>query len=579
MIIGIDLGTTHSLVSVWQEAGVKLIPNALGAYLTPSCVGIDEDDTVLVGKAAQNRLQTHPEKTAALFKRFMGNDKSFYLGDKSYRPEELSSLVLRALKEDAETYLGHPVEEAIITVPAYFSDSQRKATKVAGRLAGLKVDRIISEPTAAALAYGLHEAADESTFLVFDLGGGTFDVSIIEKFEGVMEVRATAGDNFLGGEDFTNLIVNYFYQHSGIPEQAKQDAAFVQQLIAHSEALKLSLGCSSSQQVSQQEHTLSQLWQEKTYSITLTEQAFVELSQDLLTRLRTPVERALRDARIRVADIDDVVLAGGASRMPMVHQLVTRMFGHFPHTQVNPDEVIAVGAGVMAGLKMKDTALNEIVMTDVCPYTLSVDTSTLLPDGTKVHGVSSPIIERNTVIPTSRAETYYPANDGQRYATVKVYQGEARFVKDNIFLGKLEVQFPTNVPKDEMPFDIRFTYDVNGLLEVEVHVHKTKETRRLIIQSHDNGLSEEEINQRLLELAELKIHPREKIENRTLLARGERLYQQLLGEQRHHLGTEIMQFETVLARQDERECRTARERLEKILTLLERDNYFAPDFE
>ncbi len=310
MIIGIDLGTTHSLVSVWQDGRVNLIPNVLGTYLTPSCVGLDEDGTILVGKAAQNRLQTHPNKTAALFKRFMGNSKPFSLGGQEYRPEELSSLVLRALKEDAETFLGHRVEEAIITVPAYFSDSQRKATKVAGRLAGLKVDRILSEPTAAALAYGLHEAPDESTFLVFDLGGGTFDVSIIEKFEGVMEVRATAGDNFLGGEDFTALIVEHFYEQSGVPSEAQQDAAFVQQLVALAEALKLSLS-------NEQEQALTAVWQQESYSIELTADSFIELSQGLLARLRAPVERALRDARIRVADIDDVVLAGGASRMPM----------------------------------------------------------------------------------------------------------------------------------------------------------------------------------------------------------------------------------------------------------------------
>ncbi len=571
MIIGIDLGTTHSLVSLWQDGKVTLLRNALGSYLTPSCVGLDDDGSILVGKAAQNRLQTHPEKTAALFKRYMGNTKTFSLGSQQYRPEELSSLVLRALKEDAEAYLGHSVEEAIITVPAYFSDSQRKATKVAGRLAGLKVDRILSEPTAAALAYGLHEAKEESTFLIFDLGGGTFDVSIIEKFEGVMEVRATAGDNFLGGEDFTNLIVEYFYAHSGIAATARQDAAFQQQLIAQAEALKVALN--------EQDQSLSILWQGQAYSIALNEEQFSQLCQPLLARLRDPVERALRDARIRVTDIDDVVLAGGASRMPMVRQLVTRMFGRFPHTQVNPDEVVAVGAGVMAGLKMKDAALNEIVMTDVCPYTLSIATATNLADGTRVTGVSSPIIERNTVIPASRVETYWPANEKQSTATVKVYQGEGRFVKDNIFLGELELKFPSGVTQEELAFDVRFTYDVNGLLEVETRLHKTNEMKRLVIQSHDTSLSEAEISARLLALAELKIHPREKIENRTLLTRGERLYQQLLGEQRQRLGQAIMEFETVLERQDERQCISARERLQKVLDFFERGDYFAPDFD
>lgn len=575
MIIGIDLGTTNSLVSVWKDGKACLIPNALGAYLTPSCVGLDEDNTILVGKAAQNRLQTHPEKTAALFKRYMGNTKAIRFGNKDYLPEELSSFILRALREDAEAFLGQPVEEAIITVPAYFSDSQRKATKIAGHLAGLKVDRIISEPTAAALAYGLHEVDDESTFLVFDLGGGTFDVSIIEKFEGVMEVRATAGDNFLGGEDFTSLIVNHFYENSGIPASAKQDAAFQQQLLAKAEALKLSLQDSHEQR----EQTLTILWQDESYSIVLDQDKFTNLSQDLLTRLRAPVERALRDARIRVADIDNVVLAGGASRMSMVRQLVTRMFGRFPHTEVNPDEVVAVGAAVMAGLKMKDVALNEIVMTDVCPYTLSIAISTRLPDGTKALGISSPIIERNTVIPASRVETYMADSDKQTRATIKIYQGEARFVKDNIFLGELEIQLPKGLSRDELSFDVRFTYDVNGLLEVETRVHKTDETKRLVLHNLEGGLSEGEINERLLALAELKIHPREKLENRTLLARGERLYQQLLGNKRQLLGQEILLFETGLESQDERICTAARQRLEKILNVIESDNYFAPDFD
>lgn len=383
-----------------------------------------------------------------------------------------------------------------------------------------------------------------------------------------MEVRAKVGDNFLGGEDFTALIVEHFYKHSGVPNEAKQDAAFVQQLIAYAETLKLAFA-----NVQDQELTI--IWREQSYSISLSTEEFVELSQVLLARLRTPVERALRDARIRVIDIDEVELAGGASRTPMVRQLVAGMFDRFPQTQVNPDEVVAVGAGVMAGLKMKYSALDEVVMTDVCPYTLSIATSINLPDGAKVHGISSPIIERNTVISVSRVETYYPANERQAIAIVKVFQGEARFVKDNIALGELEIQFPKGGNQEELAFDVRFTYDVNGLLEVETFLHKTKETNRLVIQSQDNSLTDQEINLRLLALAELKTHPREKIENRTLLVKGERLYQQLLGEQLQRIAIEIIQFEKVLEGQNERECRTGSERLAKVLDIFERDSYTA----
>lgn len=571
MIIGIDLGTTHSLVSVWQDGKVCLIPNALGSYLTPSCVGVDEDGTLLVGQAARERLQTHPDKTAALFKRYMGGAKTLRLGNTDYHPEELSSFVLRALKQDAEAFLGRTVDEAIVTVPAYFSDGQRKATKAAGRLAGLKVDRLLSEPTAAALSYGLHEAKDESRFLVFDLGGGTFDVSIIEKFEGVMEVRATSGDNFLGGEDFTSVIVKHFHATSGIPVESLRDAAFQQHLLAEAEALKRSL-------TSQKESTLSVVWQSTTYQTVIDEAGFTSLCHELLARLRAPVERSLRDALVRASDIDEVVLAGGATRMPMVRQLVTRMFGRFPHAEINPDEVVAAGAAVMAGLKMKDAALSELVMTDVCPYTLSTEVNTHLPDGTQVSGVSSPIIERNTVVPVSRVQTYWPGDDYQPWVGVGVYQGEARYVKDNIKLGHLKVQLP-RVPRSESAFDVRFTYDVNGLLEVETRIHKTGEVQRLRIDSNGEGLSEDEIEQRLLALAELKIHPREKMENRTLLARADRRYQQALGDARDRLGREVMKFEAVLERQDERECRAARERLQKILDPMESDSFFAPDFE
>ena len=571
MLLGIDLGTTNSLVAVWQNGQAILIPNVLGDYLTPSCVGMDEDGTILVGKAARDRLQTHPEKTTSLFKRHMGTARTHRIGTVNYRPEELSSFVLRSLKEDAEAFLGCTIDAAVITVPAYFSDSQRKATRAAGQLAGLKVDRLLSEPTAAALAYGLNEAKDESKFLVFDLGGGTFDVSVIEKFEGVMEVRATAGDNFLGGEDFTQAIALHYLEKSGVPSEAGLDPAFQQQLVARAESLKLDLP-------SRKSDSLTAQWQGVSYSVEIDEDLFSKLTEDLLARLRMPVERALRDARIRATEIDNVILAGGATRMPLVRQLVTRMFGRFPNSGVNPDEVVAAGAAVMAGLKMKDAALNEIVMTDVCPYTLSTDIAIRLADGTEVEGVSSPIIERNTVVPVSRVKTYWPGKDNQPYIGVGVYQGEARYVQDNIKLGELRVNLPP-APRADGACDVRFTYDVNGLLEVETRIQKTGETQRLVIQSSIEGLSEAEIEERLRDLAQLKIHPRDKLENRTLLAQAERRFQQLLGGMRDRLGAEMMRFEAALEAQNERACQAARTRLRQVLEALDRDNYFVPEFD
>jgi len=570
MIIGIDLGTTHSLAAVWKDGRPQLVVNALGTYLTPSCVSIDEDGSVLVGQAARDRLQTHPEVTAALFKRYMGSDKTFQVGARSYRPEELSSLVLRSLKADAEALLGEPVTEAVITVPAYFSDSQRKATRIAGQLAGLKVERLVNEPTAAALAYGLHQDEESTQFLVFDLGGGTFDVSILEMFEGVMEVRATAGDNFLGGEDFVNAIVQLFFAETGLPEAAREDGGFMQQLVSRAETAKRALSDSESA-------TLSLYWRDREHTLVLTQERFRDISEPLLARLRGPVERALRDASIRAGEIDNVVLAGGATRSPIVRQLVTRMFGRFPDMAINPDEVVALGAAVMAGLKARDAALKEVVMTDVCPYTLGVETVHRMPGGGEVDGYFSPIIERNTVVPASRVKRYVPVREGQRMLKLEIFQGEARLVRDNIALGTLDVPLPRG-PNAEANVEVRFTYDVNGLLEVEATVLATAEVHRLVIQGNSGVLSELEIAARLKQLAELKIHPRDKAENRALVAQAERVFQQLRADARERLGDEISRFELALDSQDDRQIRPARERMRKAVGFFERDSHFDPDF-
>lgn len=373
MIIGIDLGTTNSLVAVWEDGQPRLIPNSLGDYLTPSCVSLDEDGTILVGRAARERLQTHPDKTAAVFKRFMGSERTIRLGKREFRAEELSALVLRSLKEDVEAALGQPITEAIITVPAYFSDAQRKATRAAGVMAGLKVDRLLNEPTAAALAYGIHQLGAETRFLVFDLGGGTFDVSVLDMFEGVMEVRASAGDNFLGGEDFVACIIDRFFDQAKAPAKLKTDAAFMQRLTAQVEAAKRALS-------EQPAATIEVAHNSDTYTLELDEATFEQICAPLLQRLRAPVERALRDANLRGTDLDKIVLAGGATRMPVVRRMVARMFGRFPECEINPDEVVALGAAVQAGLKMKDAALDDVVMTDVAPYSLGVAVAMQLPD-------------------------------------------------------------------------------------------------------------------------------------------------------------------------------------------------------
>lgn len=568
MIVGIDLGTTNSLIAVWEGNAPRLIKNSLGEVLTPSCVSLDEDGTILVGRAARERLQTHPELTASAFKRFMGSNKQIRLGKRDFRAEELSALVLRSLREDAEAALGQPVTEAIITVPAYFSDAQRKATRAAGELAGLRVERLLNEPTGAALAYGIHNRDGESRFLVFDLGGGTFDVSVLDLFEGVMEVRASAGDNWLGGEDFVSCLVDHFFEQNKLPAKLKHHREFMQRLAAQIEVAKRKL--SEAAQTTIRLHHDGQ-----DYSLDLDEALLERLCAPLLARLRTPVERALRDANLRSHELDNIVLAGGATRMPIVRRLVARMFGRFPASEINPDEVVALGAAVQAGLKMKDAALNEVVMTDVTPYSLGISLSIQISDNQYSEGHFDPVIERNCTVPISRVKRYFPIREGQRLLNLEVYQGEARMVKDNIHLGTLKIQMPSG-RLDECGVDVRFTYDVNGLLQVEATVLKTGESYSLIIEGNPGLLSREEIAGRLTALADLKIHPRDRIEHRTLLARAERLYQQVRGEQREWFAMQILNFEKVLAAQDSRAIEQNRKKFEEVLDYVDHDTFINP---
>ena len=568
MIIGIDLGTTNSLAAVWRDGKATIIPNALGEHLTPSCVSIDDDGTVLVGRAARERLQTHPQLTAAVFKRYMGSEKKITLGKQQFRPEELSSMVLRALKEDAEAFLGQPVEEAIITVPAYFSDAQRKATRAAGQLVGLRVERLLNEPTAAALAYGIRDKEQESKFLVFDLGGGTFDVSILELFEGVMEVRASAGDNFLGGEDFVTVLVDAFMQESGLAAAlgSRQFDLRQQQLLRdEAERVKRLLSEQSPVRMNIRFENTEYEWQ-------IGEERLAHLCEPLLARLRLPVERALRDATIRAAELDEVVLAGGATRMPLVRKLVSRMFGRFPAIHLDPDEAIALGAAVQAGLKMRDAALDEVVMTDVAPYSLGIAISRQVGPNQYEGGHYLPIIERNAVVPVSRTETIVTIQDNQKEINVAIFQGESRLVADNVFLGKINFPIPAK-KAGEIGIDVRFTYDVSGVLEAEVTVQATQERHKMVISDNAGVMTAEQIEQRFLELADLKIHPREQMENRTLVSRADRLYEQSLGDVRQFLAEHTAQFQAALETQDQSLIRKARLSFEKVLHNVESESF------
>jgi molecular chaperone HscC len=564
MIVGIDLGTTNSLAAIWRDGSAQLVPNALGHVLTPSCVSLADDGSVLVGLAARERLLTRPERSAAAFKRYMGTSRKLQLGDREFRPEELSALVLKSLKADVEAFLGEPVTEAVITVPAYFNDTQRKATRTAGELAGLKVERLLNEPTAAALAYGLHRADPESQFLIFDLGGGTFDVSILELFDGVMEVRAAAGDNFLGGEDFVTVLVDGFLADAGRRaglEARRLKPEQMAKLRIEAERVKRALSAAD-------KATFSFVDEGRTVTWDVTANAYERLCEPLLERLRTPIERALRDAKLRAADLSRIVLVGGATRMPMVHRLVARLFGRFPNRDIHPDEAIALGAAVQAGLKARDAALDEVVLTDVCPYTLGVETSEESAPGAFRSGLFLPVIERNTVIPASRSRVVYALRDYQAMVELKVFQGESREVSDNVPLGSLRVPLP-RLPRERQNVEVRFTYDINGLLEVEATVLATQNRQRVVIEQTPGAMSREDIENSLAALAQLKIHPREQAENRALVERLARLYEQNLGDRREWLARHLSVFESVLERQDPRDIAHARAELTRLLDQFE----------
>ncbi|MCH7311113.1 Hsp70 family protein [Acinetobacter sp. ANC 4805] len=552
-LIAIDLGTSNSLVGIFEKGQSRLIENPYGCKLTPSAIAMDEQGQILIGQAALE-LRSGGNEVLTSFKRLMGTSKRLKLGQQTFSAVELSSLLLKSLKQDVEHELKCEVEEAVITVPAYFNDIQRQATISAAELAGLKVSRLINEPTAAALAYGLGQTED-SCFLIFDLGGGTFDVSIVELFDGIIEVRASAGDNYLGGDDFVQLLMKQFWKKN----------ASVFSYIENTIPLDIEIALKAKAQhclhvlSKESQTTLNFKWKDKEATLDVSQEEFASWSEPLLLRLRRPLERALRDARILPQQVDQIIMVGGATRIPAVRKMVTKLFGRFPSTSVQPDEAIVRGACVQAGLKSKDLSLKEVVLTDVCPFSLGIAVG--------LDEQFSPILERNTVIPASKVNTYTAMNKGQREINVRIYQGEHRLCKENIFLGELNIPLPSN--DDHLSIEVRFSYNPNGILDVDVEVPITGEKLQKVVINHQSVMSPEQVEQARKQLQKLKIHPRDNLMNKSLLLRAERLFSERTGDIRLQIGERTQQFNHILNLQDERQIREVRQYFEAFLNEIE----------
>ncbi len=537
-IIGIDLGTTNSLVSYLQDGEPIVLTNELGDDLTPSVVALASDGKPLVGRSAKDRLITDSSAGKAFFKRDMGTDVMYSIGDQEWSAIECSARILRELKRIAEERLGTVIDKTVITVPAYFHDTQRKATIDAAKLVGLSVERIINEPTAAALAYGYQNPDEEKNLLVFDIGGGTFDVTVLEIFDGIVEVKASNGISQLGGEDYTDALLDALLDRYDLSIPDGEYNRWRQRV--EMAKCELSKQAASRVVLADQELIVDRAF-------------FLEVTGGLTARLDKIVSQCLRDANLSPNNIDDVLMVGGASRMVEINRYVADRLAKIPNQKVDPDRVVAYGAAIQAGLCSRDSAVEDLVLTDVCPHTLGIEMTKEVTVGQYKEGYYQPIIDRNTTVPVSRSHPFHTLHPNQDEVQVKVYQGEHRFIDGNKLLGVITVQGLRKSKKnsDAGGFDVRFTYDMNGILEVDVIKHHNGDRVTKVFEQRPGSMTQVQIDEALARLRPLKIHPRDRLPNRVRLEQADRLFSELSGALRDNLVMLVDDFDRALASQEE----------------------------
>ena len=563
-MIGIDLGTTNSLATYIDDNGkIEFVKNEYGNILIPSVVGIDENDAIIVGELAKERRMMNAGETASNFKRRMGTDAKIKVKNRTFDAQMLSSFVLKHLKENAEKQLNEKINRAIISVPAYFNDKQRRDTKMAAELAGLTVERLINEPTAAALSLGSHILDQNLKFIVLDLGGGTFDVTLLETFENIMEVLSISGDTMLGGEDFTTKICEIFLKNIKL--------SIVD--LSRDERTKLYTKADRAKKlISLKNVEIEMEIKGKKYKSEITQENFRETVKPLLVKMKVAIDKALQDGNTDAREIEKVILVGGAVKLGIIEEFVEKYFHKMRGEKIyfnnddfiennklvsiaaDPDTVVAYGVGIAVGMKERNKVFKERILTDVCPFTL----------GTEIVGRRfAPIIPRNTTVPTSRSEYFYTIEDYQSQVTVGIYQGESLNIDDNLFLGEFLLDVPQNLAGKEA-INVRFTYDINGILEVEAKVVSTGLKKSKLIVNGD--LSEEEKNEKIKMLEEIKIQSENKNKDKLLLERVNRIYAEIVNtEIRNHISDYLENYKMVVATGDRIRIQKAKESFSQFL--------------